>query len=593
MLKIPNLQHALNGKEVLIAGAPVDAVDMVNKIVYQFAGCYWHNCIVCNVNDFTEDHNGQKKAETMAQRRSRTISRNIKIKKLGYKLVEMRECDWIKFLKANTDINEKLEKDPLVQKDIIRGRQTLFGGRTNCCKLYCKAPPGFEIFYFDYTSLYSFCSKYGEFFVKHPIVLTPDDTDISKVNGFVHATVLAPSRLYHPVLPQKINGKLLFHLCRKCAIEKTNIYCDHTDEERSFSGVWSTVELNLALKFNYRIIKIHEMWHFENTMKYVPGISPGLFTEFIDHFLKIKQQASGWPHENMTNDEKSKYIRDYFEHEHVNLDPDSMESNPVMRNLAKISLNSQWGKMAQRKLPLTEIVDSRTRLLRLLNAPNVKVKSVLHKLGSKILVNYEDEATESRNVNVLIASLTTSYARVMLYKLLYIAGELTLYYDTDSIFYLAPSSNPILKTDIFLGSLTNEALEYGEGAKITEFAAAGPKNYSVRLALPDGSEKIIRKVKGITLRHDCKEETSMDTLVKLINGEADEVTVKIINKIQRSSGFQVFSSDTTKKIRLVYDKRARIGQYDTQPWGTKLNATELPPDPSITIPLWEVREHTL
>lgn len=37
----------------------------------------------------------------------------------------------------------------------------------------------------------------------------------------------------------------------------------------------------------------------------------GLFPEYVNMFLKIKQEASGWPDWVKTNEDKSKYIDDY------------------------------------------------------------------------------------------------------------------------------------------------------------------------------------------------------------------------------------------------------------------------------------------
>ena len=45
--------------------------------------------------------------------------------------------------------------------------------------------------------------------------------------------------------------------------------------------------------------------------------SGGLFTQYINTFLKLKQQASGYPSEIQTECEKDKYIAEYFEHEGI------------------------------------------------------------------------------------------------------------------------------------------------------------------------------------------------------------------------------------------------------------------------------------
>ena len=64
--------------------------------------------------------------------------------------------------------------------------------------------------------------------------------------------------------------------------------CQHTDSERSLTGTWVTSELQKALELGYRLDCIHEVWHF-------PESSQDLFASYINTFLKIKQEASGFP----------------------------------------------------------------------------------------------------------------------------------------------------------------------------------------------------------------------------------------------------------------------------------------------------------
>ena len=71
--------------------------------------------------------------------------------------------------------------------------------------------------------------------------------------------ILPPKGLYHPVLPVKMNGKLLFPLCWTCAIKETNEPCNCTLERRSIVGTWCTPEIIEAVKKGYTIIKIYEV----------------------------------------------------------------------------------------------------------------------------------------------------------------------------------------------------------------------------------------------------------------------------------------------------------------------------------------------
>ena len=63
--------------------------------------------------------------------------------------------------------------------------------------------------------------------------------------------------------------------------------------------------------------------------------------------MKIKQEASGWPAECDTEQNKMDYLDDYRKHQDIQLDYQRIEKNPGRRSLAKLILNSFWGKLGQ------------------------------------------------------------------------------------------------------------------------------------------------------------------------------------------------------------------------------------------------------
>ena len=63
--------------------------------------------------------------------------------------------------------------------------------------------------------------------------------------------------------------------------------------------------------------------------------------------MKIKQEASGWPPECDTDEKKRNYLKEYKEHEGIKLDYQRIEKNPGLHSLAKLMLNSFWGKFGQ------------------------------------------------------------------------------------------------------------------------------------------------------------------------------------------------------------------------------------------------------
>ena len=57
--------------------------------------------------------------------------------------------------------------------------------------------------------------------------------------------------------------------------------CSHSAKERALTGTWTTEEINLALKKEYTIEKVHNIWHY-------PLRSKNVFKDYILHFLKAK-----------------------------------------------------------------------------------------------------------------------------------------------------------------------------------------------------------------------------------------------------------------------------------------------------------------
>ena len=105
----------------------------------------------------------------------------------------------------------------------------------------------------------------------------------------------------------------------------------------------------------YKVVKIFKVLHFKNRIK-------GIFKDYVDTFLKIKQEASGFPDWVETEEDKLKYLKKYEEEQGILLDKDKIKYNPGLRAIAKLCLNSLWGKFGQRtNMPKTEIITDKKR----------------------------------------------------------------------------------------------------------------------------------------------------------------------------------------------------------------------------------------
>lgn len=187
--------------------------------------------------------------------------------------------------------------------------------------------------------------KYSKVPLGHPKIYVGDEcdeVDLTTSDGLIKCEILPPQTLFFPVLPARLNGKLIFTLCHACASNLNMKECRHTTDQRALTGVWVIEEVREAINNGYLMRKVYEIWEFE-TACYDPDLkSGGVFAEFINEFLKIKQESSGWPAECTTEEARNEYIEQYEAHEGIRLEHAKIQKNESLRSLSKLILNSFW-----------------------------------------------------------------------------------------------------------------------------------------------------------------------------------------------------------------------------------------------------------
>lgn len=83
------------------------------------------------------------------------------------------------------------------------------------------------------------------------------------------------------------------------------------------------------------------MWHFEEVEQYdrVENSNGGLFAAYINDFLRIKQEADGWPSDCDTEEKKQAFLDEWKNREGIEMRPEKMVKNAGLRALAKLCLN--------------------------------------------------------------------------------------------------------------------------------------------------------------------------------------------------------------------------------------------------------------
>ena len=116
-----DIKHKFNGNEKRIGTRrlPVDGWCMQNNTIYQFHGCFWHGC-ECQVEKGVTKNavNGKTRLEL----RDKTEKNTAYLKKLGYNVVEMWECQWAKLKEKSKELRAfiaRYHRKPIDKKQIM------------------------------------------------------------------------------------------------------------------------------------------------------------------------------------------------------------------------------------------------------------------------------------------------------------------------------------------------------------------------------------------------------------------------------------------------------------------------------------------
>jgi very-short-patch-repair endonuclease len=603
-----HIQHAKNGGEKKIGNYFVDGFCEEKKLIFEFHGCYFHACKKC----YTKETFNVLKQNTMEIVRIQHEKRIKDIKneyneRDGWKIIEKWECDWENDIKNNIDLLNFIDDNRFILQQLINPRNALFGGRTNAVKLYFRCKEGEFIRYVDVTSLYPFVQKYKRFILGHPIIIFENfDYGFDAYFGIIKCEILPPQNLRFPVLPARINNKLVFTLCYTCALEAKQISingcstCEHALKERSLTGEWCTPEIYKAVSRGYKMLKIYQVWHWTKTEQYDPNKAydndfykkNGLFTSYIDQALKGKQEASGYPIDCESDEQKDQYIIKYFNENKIKLDKNLIKLNKGKRMIEKLIANSMWGYLAMNtNKPVTKIIRKLSEWNNLLNNEKYLIKSVdiiddddendgddddanvnddddKKKSYLHVIYSINDEFLDiDKKTNVVLAAFVTCYARLHLLDELEKLDDRVLYFDTDSIIYVT-RQNDTYQTPlgVNLGEWTNE-IDPSDGKFIVEIVSAGPKSYITKT--DTGVCHCV--IKGFTLNYITSLTLNFEAFKDLVlNNRESKITTDQLKFRANKLDHTIETKLIKKNFGFVYDKRILLDDLSTIAYGFKI-----------------------
>ncbi|KAL3107544.1 hypothetical protein niasHT_014004 [Heterodera trifolii] len=523
------------------------------NLAIEVNGCYWHGCPNCFPDDSQIVGGGETAGAIRARdaKRIRDIAREFEVEILW-------ECQLIRLLENDPAMKAFFDNTP--DSGPIDFHDAFFGGRTGPEWLYASvinqdtgAQKGRTIKVKDFNSLYPSRNMFIKYPIGHPTKLKMDkdvkwtrpehivDNNGTKMEGIIKCFAVPPRHCLYdiPVLPRRTNIRTLFPLCRTCSEiypngkVDPNYNCPHFDEaERGFSTTVVHFELEAALRAGYKVTHIYSVYIWPLSSDW----SETLFHPYLNKFLKIKFEASGYPancceegiNEEELEQRKQSYINNPWDGNKVLLNPNEIKPNPGLRYVSKLCLNSLWGRFALRnRLTKTEIVDCHAELAKLLNDDKIEISSIdqlTEKFWMVCSKAKDEHVVEHDTSNVVIALWTTPAARIHLLDSLYKVYEPApgvyrkdtriLYMDTDSIFYdYETTLGDPLPSGQQLGELTDEYPKH----TIMEFVCAGPKAYGLWLRdNATGEDEFKVKLRGITLDSDACEQMSFEKMKEMV-----------------------------------------------------------------------------
>ena len=228
--------------------------------------------------------------------------------------------------------------------------------------------------------------------------------------------------------------------------------------------------------------------------------------------------------------------------------PGKIVKNAAKLLLAKLMLNSFWGKFGERlNKPAVESGTAPQGLFEYLNnlLMVIHVTRVFSGDFLEVVFCYMDEdPSKSKKTNIFIAAFTTAQARLKLYSYLDPLRDQVLYYDTDSVIYSCKPGQTTIAVGDYLGDLTSElnADDY-----ITEFVSGGAKNYGYLTK----QGKSCCNVRGFTLNYRGSRYPNYEVKKQNVLEEFTDPLDKERRTVPVTNPYFFVRETKTKKIKTV------------------------------------------
>ncbi|KAL3099811.1 hypothetical protein niasHT_028589 [Heterodera trifolii] len=522
------IQHAGNGREKVMKNFKLDGwIEERNKCI-EVLGCFWHGCERCyDPNDKLVDGRTCRELNESTQDR---LTQLREPDELGHciEVEEIWECEINSMLTDHRNAEMRDFFDDLGnERGPIDPRAAYCGGRTGPLKLFSEPAEGEKICVYDIVSLYPWVNYDAEYPVGIPKIIYPSVEQIVidwrssadlVYRGLYRVRVIPPRGLSIPILPVKLDERLLFSCCHRCAGKfralgtRRHHKCTHSDEQRAYTGTYTHIELGRALDSGYRVDRFWRAWHYEEW-------SDQIFKDYVRLMIKLKVESSGFPDGVHTEVHKQMFADEY------------------LRRYNEISAI----------IPLTDDVI---------------------RVSYKQKKNFIDEHATS---NIVLSLWTTSCARL---KLLDYMNQVDrsesaelLYTDTDSVIVKHRFDHVPIQTGEFMGQMSQEYV----GFAISSFVCGGAKQYALKMVDERTGEcKYVQKIRGITFDVQNSQALQFEHFKqKVLNygRHGERPAVFSYDKIQPTKSSRIVTREQLKRYLPVCQKGIITENLSVLPFG--------------------------
>lgn len=446
-------------------------------------------------------------------------------------------------------------------------RRALHGGNTNVRRLLYECSPeeagtlqsgSKGCRYIDIQSLYPTVQFYDPMPVGYPRMIRyyslesqPSPHKLATFFGFIECDIQPKEFMFHPLIGR-------FH--------QQKLYMDLHPHKRC---VLTSPEFQMAIseRGGYECTRVYRIDEYEK--------STDLFRPFIQNWLKLKIISSNPPTQSADEPAFAVYAHELERRTGISVTWDEFKPNPSLRTLAKLVLNSLWGKFGQRS-NLVECQVMRTandvykfhseRQMGLVTPKDSRP------LGEVAYMQRFVRNKKWNKKNVAIAAFVTAQARLRLWDILEQLDDRVLYHDTDSVIYERRSEQDwMVPEGNFLGDWESETGD----RMIHAFVGLAPKTYAYRYMKEDGTVVECVKSKGFSLSQQTKQFLNFDNYKDILlnakrrHDEGEEIEQRKIEvpslffRHQPEAG-ATFTHDGAKVLAFDYKK----GFVDFETWLT-------------------------